>query len=106
MNLPAKETIQSNTFGVDDIKHPYSKYKLSDAVALAMNIASISGESVKSMVEARAVVDRSRKSCDHTWITGDVAMDLFDAAIDGFDIAMGTRMVGTDTRPKAHGGPR
>lgn len=94
--LPAPDT-----FGHENIRHPFSEYTLAKAVALARNIASISGESVTSLVEARAIVDRTNRKGGHNWITGSVALDLFDAAIDGFNITIGTRMIGSDTRPKA-----
>lgn len=89
-----------DTFGHSEIKHPYSDYTLSDAVKLARTIVSISGEPLNSLEDVRKIIDRSRRDCRHTWITGDVAMDLLDSAIDGFDIEMGTRMVGADTQPK------
>lgn len=83
----------ADTFGHPEVKHPYSPYSLSDAVKLARGIASIREETVSSLVEARTLIQRSAENSGHNWITGAVALDVLDAAIDGRDLLEDNRII-------------
>lgn len=82
------------TFGQPDIKHPYKEYRLSDAVQMAVGLASIRRrEPVTSLQLAREVVQDELSVCGFSWITGYVAMDILDAAIDGRDLHNDSRLL-------------
>lgn len=82
------------TFGQPDIKHPYKEYRLSDAVQLAVNLASLRRhDPVTSLRLAREVVQDELSVVAFSWITGYVAMDVLDAAIDGRDLHNNSRLL-------------
>jgi hypothetical protein len=87
---------QSNLFGLQDVKHPYSDYRLSDALRLAQNLAQLHAVGrieLKSAEQARQVIKDSLASAGHLWITGMTALDVLDAAIDGKDLLKKTRLI-------------
>lgn len=90
--------IEPDTFGHAEVSHPYSAYKLSDAVRLAQGIASIRSEKVNSLLGARALIESSARNAGHNWITGAVALDVLDAAIDGRDLLEDCRIVESDKK--------
>lgn len=82
------------TFGQPDIKHPYKEYRLSDAVQLAVSLASLRRQApVTSLHLAREVVQDELSIVACSWITGYVAMDVLDAAIDGRDLHNDSRLL-------------
>lgn len=81
------------TFGSPNITHPYSKYSLAEAVALAKNSASLNDEPIESLGTARTEIKRVMSACGHNWITGHVALDVLDAAIDGRDLLNDCRLI-------------
>lgn len=82
------------TFGQPDIKHPYKEYRLSDAVQLAVSLASLRRQApVTSLQLAREVVQDELSVAACSWITGYVAMDVLDAAIDGRDLHNDSRLL-------------
>jgi len=86
------------TFGAPNVRHPFSEYCLADAVQMAKGIASLWKETVNSLVEARVLIQRSAENSGHNWITGAVALDVLDAAIDGVDLKVINRII-PETEP-------
>lgn len=89
-------TTKPELFGLPNVKHPYSDYRLSDALQLAQNIAQLRATErieLKSAEQARQVVKESLASAGHLWITGMTALDVLDAAIDGKDLLKNTRLI-------------
>ena len=81
------------TFGHENLKHPFEDYCLADAVRLANAEQSLCLKpNVTSLVQAREVVKAMFKSFSHTWITGFCALDVLDAAIDGRDLKTDNRI--------------
>lgn len=87
----------AETFGLDDIRHPYSDLNLSDAINVARGIAGLNNEKVQSLQVARQVISNSEKNCGHVWITGSVCLDLLDAAIDGRNLQEESRLIERDS---------
>ena len=82
------------TFGHDNLKHPYEDYCLADAVRLANAEQSLGFKpKVTSLVQAREIVNAMFKTMAHNWITGYCALDVLDAAIDGRDLMTDNRIV-------------
>ncbi|BDT74117.1 hypothetical protein os4_36700 (plasmid) [Comamonadaceae bacterium OS-4] len=85
----------TDTFGNADIKHPFANYKLSDAVLLARHTAHLRNcKPLHSLVDAREVIQTAASSAGHLWITGNCALDVLDAAIDGKDLQIRNRLIG------------
>lgn len=91
---------KSDTFGFPDVKHPYWDYSLSRAMNLTRKIATQTGKPVSSLADARAIIEYSKTipplthHCDDHWISKDLALDMFDAAIDGKNLFRDSRFVG------------
>lgn len=84
-----------DTFGSPEIKHPYAEYKLSDAVLLARHTANLRNcKPVHSLIDAREVIKEASARSQHLWITGNCALDVLDAAIDGKDLSLRSRLLG------------
>lgn len=60
---------------------------------MARGIASIRGEKVDSLVDARTLIESSARNSGHNWITGAVALDVLDAAIDCRDLSTSCRIL-------------
>lgn len=87
--------MKTDTFGAPNIKHPFSEYTLSDAVALAKQTADMRGDpALTDLIDARNVIQQAVKRADHHWITGYTALDVLDAAIDGRDLNSSSRLIG------------
>lgn len=70
-----------------DIKHPFTKYALSDAVELAVSNAEMFKHKVPTTLEeVRSYISDMQSRAGHQWLTGYAALDVLDAAIDGKDI--------------------
>jgi hypothetical protein len=89
--------IEPDTFGHAEVSHPYSAYKLSEAVKMARGF----DEEVNSLVEARTLITDTARKCGFTWITGAVALDVLDAAIDGRDLLKDCRIMESEKTTSA-----
>lgn len=75
-----------------DICHPFVQYALSDAVKLAEGHAALCLEPApQTLEEVREVIQGMVKNADHLWLTGNAALDVLDAAIDGRDLQSDAR---------------
>jgi len=73
-----------NINNVPDVRHPFCNYTLADAVRLATVQANIVGnDAPTTLEEARECIQSMADRVDHVWITGAVALDVLDAAIQG-----------------------
>ncbi|MFL1449133.1 hypothetical protein ACI77O_12130 [Pseudomonas tritici] len=78
--------------GVEDASHPFTKYCLTDAVALANDNRNLNLlEPVTSIQEARDVIRVMANRAGCNWQTGMAAMDVLDAAIDKRDLMVDSR---------------
>lgn len=79
-----------NTLSIDslpEVRHPYSDYTLKEAVNLAVSSAKNFGLPLPvNLNDVREWFREGVSRGSHVWITGLVALDLLDAAIDGKDI--------------------
>lgn len=78
------------------ILHPHAvhKYTLMDAVNLATAYyRTFNLPMPASLAEVRDVVVRMQQSASPLWITGRLALDVLDAAIDGRDLTKDCRLV-------------
>jgi len=86
--------MNTETFGHPDARHPYTNFRLSDAVRIANNLRSLSFlPPVTSLAEARSVLQESSARTGHVWITGAAALDVLDAAVVGRDLIADNRIV-------------
>ena len=91
--LPCTCHTAVETFGHSNLSHPYTKYSLGEAVALAKGLASIGDKPVESLAAARTEIERVMQAARHTWLTGFAALDVLNAAIDGRDLLADCRLV-------------
>ncbi|HBO2935084.1 TPA: hypothetical protein L4R50_000078 [Pseudomonas aeruginosa] len=89
--------MQTNTLdlgGGTNIQHPFADYTLTDAVRLANNNRSLNLlPPVQTLSEARDVVQHMATHAGFTWITGMVALDVLDAAIENRDLRASCRLI-------------
>ena len=79
--------------GRQDLGHPHFNYKLSDAIQLARNVSDLRLQSApQSLQEVRALVADLVGNSGFNWITGQAALDLLDAAIDGRNLLNDSRL--------------
>lgn len=77
-----------------DIQHPYSQYTLKDAVHLAVSNAQAFDHPVPATLpEVRDHIKAMAQRSGHNWITGAVALDVLDAAIDNRNLLEDCRIV-------------
>ena len=75
-----------------EIKHPRTDYTLKQAVDLAVSNATTFDRKVpETLSEVREYIVAMYDRIDHNWITGMVALDVLDMAIDGEDNMVGFR---------------
>ncbi|MFZ3139141.1 hypothetical protein [Polaromonas sp.] len=91
--MPDSRPPPVETFGSPNLTHPYVKYSLGEAVALAKNSASLNDEPIESLGAARTEIERVMRAGGYNWITGQVALDVLDVAIDGRDLLAECRLV-------------
>lgn len=92
--LAAAEHVRLSVDCPIDLTHPYSDYTLKQAVELAQATAKDAKlEDPKSLPQVRRIISDMMKRADHHWITGMVALDVLDAAIDGRDLKKSCRIV-------------
>ncbi len=85
---------QVDMHGASTISHPYSEYTAADAINLANGNRSLNIlPPVVSLREAREVVKDMLDRAESNWITGLVAMDVLDAAIDNRDLKLSCRII-------------
>lgn len=89
--------MQTNTIdlsGGANVLHPFADYSLTDAVRLANNNRSLNLlPPVQTLSEAREVVQDMANHAGFTWITGMVALDVLDAAIENRDLRASCRLI-------------
>lgn len=90
--MPETTAHPVETFGSPNLTNPYIKYSLGEAVALAKNSASLNDEPIESLGAARTEIERVMRTGGHNWITGQAALDMLDAAIDGRDLRADCRL--------------
>lgn len=80
--------------GSANVHHPFADYTLTDAVRLANNHRSLNLlPPVKTLSETREVIKEMATRASFTWITGMVALDVLDAAIEGRDLHVSCRLI-------------
>lgn len=90
----AMQTNALDLSGVTNVRHPFADYTLTDAVRLANNNRSLNLlPPVQSLGEAREVVQHMASHAGFTWITGMVALDVLDAAIENRDLRASCRLI-------------
>lgn len=81
---------------IQDVRHPYTDYRLKEAIDLAQQHARTFDNPVpETMEEVRVYIKEMASHAGHIWITGMAALDLLDMAIDGRDLLAGNRILGT-----------
>ncbi len=73
------------------LRHPYANYTLSEAVKLAFNTGH--PQQPSSLADLRRSLQKVYKMTNYTWITGVVALELFDAEIDGRDLKATSQLI-------------
>jgi hypothetical protein len=89
-----------NIFGARYLRHPYIAYTLREAIQLARGTRELRLQPPPaSLQEAREIIADLVRTSAFNWITGQAALDLLDAAIDGRDLAANSRLVPSTTPP-------
>lgn len=87
-----KTDFQVQSVGLADVRHPYTKYSLSDAVELAVSSAKVFERPIpKTLEQVREHIKGMADRSGHNWLTGAAALDVLDAAIDDKDLSAGCR---------------
>lgn len=87
-----KTDFQVQSVGLVDVRHPYTRYCLSDAVELAVLSAKAFERPIpKTLEQVREHIKGMADRSGHNWLTGAAALDVLDAAIEGKDLQAGCR---------------